>query len=118
MSEIDPYEKEQLCDILKEENYNVGEYIVKEGEEGNKFYMVAEGRLIAEKQGKKVYEFKEGDYFGEIALVRNTSRQASVKCMTPTRVVCIDRESFKRMFGPIEEILKRNEDKYKQYIGE
>lgn len=79
--------------------------------------MVAEGKLIAEKQSKKVFEFNEGDYFGEIALVRNTSRQASVKCVTNTRVVCIDRDSFKRMFGPIEEILKRNEEKYKQYIG-
>jgi cAMP-dependent protein kinase regulator len=60
-----------------------------------------------------VFEFKEGDYFGEIALVRNTTRQASVKCLTPTRVLYIERDAFKRMFGPIEDILKRNENKYK-----
>lgn len=80
--------------------------------------MIAEGKLIAEKQGKKVFEFKQGDYFGEISLIRNTPRQASVKCLTPTRVVCIDRDAFKRMFGPIEQILKRNEEKYKQYISD
>lgn len=80
--------------------------------------MIAEGKLIAEKQNKKVFEFKEGDYFGQISLIRNTPRQASVKCLTPTRVVYIDRDAFKRMFGPIEEILKRNEDKYKQYISD
>lgn len=55
-------------------------YVVREGENGKKFYMVADGKLIAEKKEQKVYEFKEGDYFGEIALVRNTSRQASIKC--------------------------------------
>jgi len=71
--------------------------------------MIAEGRLIAEKDSKKVFEFSEGDYFGEIALVRNTPRQASVKCLTAVRVVCIDRDSFKRMLGSIEDILKRNE---------
>ena len=80
--------------------------------------MIAEGRLIAQKNSKKVYEFTDGDYFGEIALVRNTPRQASVKCLTVTRVVWIDRDSFKRMLGSIEDILKRNEQKYKKYIGE
>lgn len=80
--------------------------------------MIAEGKLIAEKQSKKVFEFAEGDYFGEISLVRNTVRQASVKCLTPTKVVYIDRDAFKRMFGPIEEMLKRNEEKYKKYISD
>lgn len=56
-----------------------------------------------------MFEFKEGDYFGEIALVRDTPRQASIKCVTKCRVLSIDRDAFKRMFGPIEEILKRNE---------
>lgn len=79
--------------------------------------MIVEGNLIAEKQGKKVFEFKEGEYFGEIALVRNMPRQASVKCMTDCRLVSIERDAFKRMFGPIEEILKRNEEKYRQYIA-
>ena len=55
LSQIDPYEKEQLCDILIEESYAAGSEVVKEGEEGDKFYMVADGKLIAEKQGKKVF---------------------------------------------------------------
>jgi cAMP-dependent protein kinase regulator len=79
--------------------------------------MIVEGNLIAEKQGKKVFEFNEGEYFGEIALVRDMPRQASVKCMTDCRLVSIERDAFKRMFGPIEEILKRNEEKYRQYIA-
>lgn len=81
---------------------------MREGEAGDKFYLVAEGHLTAEKGGKTVFKFKEGDYFGEIALVRNTPRQASVKCESPTKVVYIERDSFKRLFGPIEDILKRN----------
>lgn len=83
--------------------------------------MVADGNLFAEKsengQGpKKVFEYKEGDYFGEIALVKNTVRQASIKAETDVRVVSIDRDAFKRMLGPIEEILKRNMDKYRKYL--
>lgn len=122
LAEIDPYEKEQLCDTLKEEEFEAGSYIVKQGEQGDRFYIIAEGRLIAEKKEspaaevKKVFEYKEGDYFGEIALVKNTVRQASIKALTNCRVVSIDRDAFKRLLGPMEDILQRNMDKYKKYL--
>lgn len=74
-----------------------------------------DGELVAEKYNalndttKVVYNYKEGDYFGELALLHDISRQASVKALSPVRVVYLDRESFKRIFGSMEEILKRNE---------
>lgn len=121
LAEIDPYEKEQLCDTLKEEEFPAGTYIVKQGDQGDRFYIIAEGRLIAEKREgsappKKVFKYREGDYFGEIALVKNTVRQASVKAETDCRVVSIERDAFKRLLGPIEEILQRNMDKYKKFL--
>ena len=79
--------------------------------------MVADGKLIAEKQGKKVFQFKEGDYFGEIALIRDAPRQATVKCVTNSKILSIERAAFKRILGPIEQILKRNEDKYKLFMN-
>lgn len=71
--------------------------------------MVVSGNLVAEQQSKIVFKYSEGDYFGQIALIRNCLRKASIKCETPVRVVYIERDAFKRMFGPIEEILKKNE---------
>ena len=114
LAEVDPYEKEQLCDTLKEEEFTAGSYLVKQGDQGDRFYIIAEGKLIAEKKEnpsapvKKVFEYKEGDYFGEIALVKNTVRQASIKAETDCRVVSIDRDAFKRLLGPMEDILSRN----------
>lgn len=122
LAEIDPYEKEQLCDTLKEEEYTKGSYIVKQGDQGDRFYIIAEGKLTAEKkesptaEPKKVFEYHEGDYFGEIALVKNTVRQASIKAETDCRVVYIERDAFKRLLGPMEEILQRNMDKYKKFL--
>jgi len=46
---IDPYEKEQVCDALVEEEFHKGDYIVKQGDAGDRFYIVADGKLIAEK---------------------------------------------------------------------
>lgn len=60
----------------------------------------------------KVFNYKEGDYFGELALIKNQPRQASILCTSDCRVAYIDRDSFKRLLGPIEDILKRNIEKY------
>jgi len=70
---------------------------------------VLDGELALNDTTKVVYNYKEGDYFGELALLHDISRQASVKALSPVRVVYLDRESFKRIFGSMEEILKRNE---------
>ncbi len=56
-----------------------------------------------------VYQYKEGDYFGELALLHDINRQASVKAVNRVRVASINRDSFKRMLGNFEDILKRNE---------
>ena len=108
LAEVDPYEKEQLCDALKEEEFPAGSVVVKQGDQGDRFYIIASGKLIAEKkespesQAKKVFEYKEGDYFGEIALIKNTVRQATIKTETYCRLVSIERDSFKRLLGPME----------------
>lgn len=78
---------------------------------------MAEGKLVAEKiednEVKPVYYYKEGDYFGELAILKNTMRQASVKALTKVRLLYIERSSFKRILGSIENILRRNETRYK-----
>jgi cAMP-dependent protein kinase regulator len=112
------YFREQFYDVLKEEKFEEGQHIIKQGESGNKFYIVIEGNLVAEKKEiddefpRIVYQYKEGDYFGELALVHDIDRQASVKAINRVRVASINRESFKRMLGSFEEIIKRNEQKY------
>lgn len=61
-----------------------------------------------------VYQYKAGDYFGELSLIHDISRQASIKALTKVRLASIERESFKRMLGSLEDILKRNEERYHQ----
>lgn len=43
LSSMDPYERTHLCDGIKEVKHKAGEFIIKEGELGDKFYMVDEG---------------------------------------------------------------------------
>merc|ERR1712159_820152 len=89
------------------------EYIIKQGEQGNTFYFLEEGEAEALKKnsdGKEevVYSYRENDYFGELALINDMPRQASVRAKTVVKVVSIDRLAFNRLLGNLIEILKRN----------
>ena len=64
----------------------------------------------------EVFHFNPGDYFGELALLKNQKRAASIKATSSLNVVELDRDSFKRLCGPLEDILKRNEERYANYL--
>ena len=124
LSTIDSYELGQICDSLKEGIYTKDEYIIREGELGDVFYIIEEGECIATKTlepGKpevKINELKEGDYFGERALLKGEPRYANIVVSSETaKVISLDRLSFNRLLGPIIDILKRNIDKYQVYCA-
>jgi len=51
-----------------------------------------------------------------LALVRDIPRQASIKTVTDVSLIYLNRDTFKRLLGPVEDLLKRNEEKYRRYI--
>lgn len=83
---MDSYERNQISDVLKEVKVKSGEFVIKQGDVGDKFYIVHEGKLSAIKKDssgneKVVLNYKDGDYFGELALLKDIPRQASVKAL-------------------------------------
>lgn len=118
---IEPYERSVLSDAFVEEQFKAGDYIIREGEEGNKFYLIEEGVLAAtkgkgeEEKELKVYT-KPGEYFGERSLLKNEPRAANIVAKTDCRLVSIDRHSFKRMMGPLDTLMRRNMEVYEQFI--
>ena len=59
-----------------------------------------------------MYRYHVGGFFGELALLHDMPRQANVVAVGKCRVAKLDRDSFVRLLGPCEEILKRNKDNY------
>ena len=57
-----------------------------------------------------------GDYFGERALMKNEPRAANVIAKTNCVVLSLDRHSFKRLMGPLEDILKRKMEVYDDFL--
>lgn len=116
LSTVESYELYSICDAIKMEKYEKNTYIIKEGEEGDKFFILDEGEAVATKENmnfKKMYY--KGDYFGELALLKDAPRAASVMAVTDCKVLSLDRPAFKRLLGPLEDILKRNSEAYEKY---
>ncbi len=57
------------------------------------------------------------DYFGEIALLLDRPRAATVIARGPLKCVKLDRQRFERVLGPVSEILKRNISRYSSYVS-
>jgi cAMP-dependent protein kinase regulator len=61
----------------------------------------------------------KGNYFGEIALLTDKPRQATVRVAPRqnVRLLSLDRATFKRLFGPLDPILRRNLEAYNKFLA-
>ena len=123
LSNMDPYERSQLADVLKSESFESGQFVIRQGEEGNVFYIIEEGQAVATKvlhqgqQPEEVMRYQPGQYFGELALIKNEPRAANVRAETNLKCLTLDRHSFKRLLGPVEDILRRNAKYYEEIVA-
>ncbi len=88
---------------LSERSYEPGAVIVKQGEAGIGFYLIDEGKVEVEQNGRVLATLGRGDFFGELALMEDVPRTASVIARTPTRCLQLVRWHFRS-------ILKENPD--------
>jgi len=112
LSSMDAYQRSQVADALQAKEYKDGDAMVKEGEDGDEFFLLEEGEAFATKNGQQVMSYKAGDYFGELALLRNQPRAATVTAKGTSKVVVLQRAAFKRLLGPLDELLGSNAAKY------
>jgi len=96
--DLRPVELDALASQLAEEHAEAGAAIVREGDLGTRFYIVAAGEAEVT-QGpdeRKIADVAAGDGFGEIALLEAVPRTATVRARTPMRLLALDRSHFHR----------------------
>jgi cAMP-dependent protein kinase regulator len=114
LKNVDAYECMTMADALKVEAHEAQDtQVIKLGDLGDKFYIVLEGECVAKTQVSQgieqiVMTHKVGDYFGELSLIKNQPRAAHVYTSMPdTKLLWMNRSTFKRLLGPVEDILRR-----------
>jgi diguanylate cyclase (GGDEF)-like protein len=100
-SHLAPEHLARIADGTREEKYSEGDEIVSLGDEGHTMYVLLEGRVEVLYPGRSqdltFARLDAGDFFGDMALLNNEPRSASVRAMTPVRVLVIEKDDFRSM---------------------
>jgi MFS family permease len=85
---------DRLARALVRVEFADGEVVMREGDHGDLFYVVENGGVTVTKDGRFIASLGPGDYLGEIALLRDVPRTATVTAAGPTVLQALDREDF------------------------
>uniref|UniRef100_A0A3P9CZ66 cGMP-dependent protein kinase n=1 Tax=Maylandia zebra TaxID=106582 RepID=A0A3P9CZ66_9CICH len=105
-------ELQQIKDMVEcmyEHTYQQGEYVIKQGEPGNHLFVLADGKLDVFQHNKLITSIMVWTAFGELAILYNCTRTASVRAVNKVRTWVLDREVF-------QNIMRRTaETRHEQY---
>ena len=119
-SGLEGYSRVLLADLMTRESFLDKENIIEQGDLGDKFFIVEEGEAVASimlpgmSKPKLVRQYSAGDFFGEIALIEDKPRKATVTAVGYLKCVVMDRARFQQLPASIQESL---EDHVKTYSG-
>ncbi|MCZ3388108.1 MAG: MFS transporter [Actinomycetia bacterium] len=95
---------------------SAGAVVIREGDEGDRFYVIESGRATASYRGEKLRSMGPGDPFGEIALLRDVPRTATVTADEPMVLLALDRQLFLDAVTGDSEVNNRADDLISQRI--
>lgn len=93
-SPLAPPSLERLAQALEEVQVTPGDAVFEAGTHGDRFYVIAEGEASVEIDSERVRTLARGDFFGEIALLHDVPRTATVRAVEPLRLLTLDRVTF------------------------
>jgi ATP-binding cassette, subfamily B, bacterial len=92
----------RLADRMKREEIEAGVVLMREGEEGERFYVLLSGMVgVTQSHLGPRRLLRPGDYFGEVAAAMDIPRTATVTTITPCVVASCDRETFDEFVFPL-----------------
>ena len=92
-------QKDSLVGTLTTLKFRKNDKIVREGDPGDLFYMITDGRVQCTQNGTPIREMKKGDFFGEQALLYNSMRTATITAITEAKCVAIGRNKLNAALG-------------------
>jgi CRP/FNR family transcriptional regulator, cyclic AMP receptor protein len=94
----------KLASVARERRVPTGTVLTKEGEPGDEFFVVAEGMAEASIGGRKVGSIPAGSFFGELSLLDQGPRTATVTAELPTRLLVINAHDFNGVISEVPSI--------------
>ena len=97
-------ELEELAKASEDLDDAEGKVLCREGEPASEFFVIVDGEVGVTKDGEEIRTLSGGDFFGEIGLIENVRRTATVTAKTPVRYFVLTRRSFRALLDRQPEI--------------
>lgn len=110
MKNLEHAQIREIVACMKPDNRKAGEWIIKEGDPGSTLFALQEGQLEVIKNGKVLTVMGPGRVFGELAILYNCTRTASIKALTDCKMWALDRGLFQAI------MMKTGQAKQKQHL--
>ncbi|KAI9277783.1 cyclic nucleotide-binding-like protein [Sporodiniella umbellata] len=120
---LEAYERHKIADALESVYFEDESEIMKQGDVGKQFYLIESGTAVFYKTDgngnqNEVNQFGRGSYFGELALLNDSPRAATVVARGRLKCATLNKKAFTRLLGSVHEILKRNSENYYAVINQ
>jgi CRP/FNR family transcriptional regulator, cyclic AMP receptor protein len=90
-------ELHEIASLADEIDLREGKVLTQQGKSAREFFVLLEGNADVSKDGRRINQLGDGDFFGEIALISRSPRTATVTATTPVRALVITDRSFRRL---------------------
>jgi CRP-like cAMP-binding protein len=89
------HELVELAKVTEDLEVADGKVLAREGEIGHEFFVIVDGEVVVAKEGQEIRRLSAGDFFGEIALLWESRRTATVTAASPLRFFVLTRQAFR-----------------------
>jgi NADH dehydrogenase len=96
---------------VTQEHFEPGQEVFRQGDVGDRVYIVLCGRADVVRDGRKIATLGRGDYFGEMALLHMATRNATVRCVDPMDVLALPKREFGVLSANLPELRRSFEAK-------
>jgi CRP-like cAMP-binding protein len=85
---------ETVLPLMEHETYDTGDNVIVEGDQNDKIRFIVEGRVVVTKKGRILFEFGEGESFGEMEVLDIMPSAATIRAKIPTSVMSLSNKSL------------------------
>lgn len=97
-------ELRELAKVTEDMEVEEGKSLTREGAAGSEFFVIVDGEVAVTKDGSEIRTMREGDFFGEISLLEDRPRTATVTAKTPLRFFVLTRQNFRTLLAKQPEL--------------
>lgn len=94
-----------------------GKVLTRQGQSGSEFFVIIDGEVTVTKDGNEIRRQGPGEFFGEIALIEDRPRTATVRAVTPLRFFVLTRQSFRSLLAHQPELEQKVNAALQERLG-